>query len=146
MNALCGPASLLGRVLLAAIFLGSALMNHIPKFNGIVQAMAKEGVPYPAASHAIAIGFMLLGGILLVLGYYARFGATLLLIFLMLAAYYFHDFWTFADPKQAMEQQIHFMKNLAMIGAMLIVIANGPGAWSIDGRTRKPAPADRAVG
>jgi putative oxidoreductase len=145
MSALQGFASLLGRVLLAAIFLGSAAMNHIPNFNDVVQAMTKEGVPLPTASHVIAIAFMLVGGILLVLGYYARFGATLLLIFLMLAAYYFHDFWTL-EGAAAQEQQIHFMKNVAMMGGMLIVIANGPGAWSIDGRRKKAEPADHAVG
>jgi putative oxidoreductase len=145
MAALQGFASLLGRVLLAAIFLGSAAMNHIPNFNGIVQYMAKEGVPMPTASHVVAIIIMLVGGILLILGYYARFGATLLLIFLILAAYFFHDFWTL-EGQAAQEQQIHFMKNVAMMGGMLIVIANGPGAWSIDGRARKPAPADQAVG
>ena len=145
MSALQGVGSLLGRVLLAAIFLGSAAMNHIPNFNGVVQMMAKEGVPMPTASHVIAIALMLVGGILLVLGYYARFGATLLLVFLILAAYYFHDFWTL-DAAAAQEQQIHFMKNVAMMGGMLIIIANGPGAWSIDGRSRKPGPADQAVG
>jgi len=145
MSALQGFGSLLGRVLLAAIFLGSAAMNHIPNFNGVVQEMTKEGVPLPAASHVIAIAFMLVGGILLVLGYYARLGAALLLIFLILAAYYFHDFWTL-EGAAAQEQQIHFMKNVAMMGGMLIVIANGPGAWSIDRRSKKAEPADHAVG
>jgi putative oxidoreductase len=145
MSVLPGLLSLLGRVLLAAIFLASAAMNHIPNFNGIVQVMAQEGVPMPTAAHVLAIAFMLVGGVSLMLGWYARFGATLLLIFLALAAYYFHDFWTL-EGAAAQEQQIHFMKNLAMMGAMLIVIANGPGAWSIDGRRRKPGPADQAIG
>jgi putative oxidoreductase len=145
MIALRGFVSLLGRVLLAAIFLASAAMNHIPNFNGIVQVMTKEGVPMPMAAHGLAIAFMLVGGISLVLGFFARFGAMLLLIFLALAAFYFHDFWTL-EGAAAQEQQIHFMKNVAMMGAMLIVIANGPGAWSIDGRSRMPGPADHAIG
>jgi putative oxidoreductase len=144
MGVIRGLLSLLGRLLLALIFLGSGAMNHIPNFNGVVQEMTKEGVPAPTVSHVLAIAFMLVGGISLVIGYRARFGATLLLIFLALACFYFHDFWTFEDPAQAQEQQIHFMKNLAMMGGMLIVIANGPGAWSIDGCCKEPA-ADESL-
>jgi len=132
-----GLLSLLGRVLLSAIFLSAAAMNHIPKFSDLTARMEAEGVPAAPAAHVLAIAFLLVGGISLVVGYWARIGATLLLIFLILAAYYFHDFWTF-EGDQAMQQQIHFMKNVAMMGAMLLVIANGPGAWSLDNRLREP--------
>ena len=63
----------------------------------------------------------------------ARIGATLLLVFLVLATYYFHDFWTFEGQDQQM-QMIQFMKNMALMGAMLFIIANGPGPWSLDNR------------
>jgi len=131
MNAVRGFVSLLGRVLLAAIFLASAVMNHIPKFADITNALAAKGIPAPAVANAIAIALMLLGGVSLVIGYKARLGATMLLVFLGLAAYFFHDFWHYQD-KAAQEQMIHFMKNVAMMGAMLVIIANGPGAWSLD--------------
>src|SRR5204863_307707 len=80
-------------VLLAAIFLASAVMNHIPKFADITNALAAKGIPAPAVANAIAIALMLLGGVSLVIGYKARLGATMLLVFLVLAAYFFHDFW-----------------------------------------------------
>ena len=60
----------------------------------------------------------------------------MLLIFLVLATYFFHDFWTFEpDAKEYQQQMIQFMKNLSMIGAMLIVIANGSGPMSLDNRS-----------
>jgi putative oxidoreductase len=81
-----------------------------------------------------AIAFLLVGGASVVLGLYARFGALLLLVFLVLATYYFHGFWRLEDAQAQQEQTIQFMKNLSMMGAMLFIIANGPGAWSLDAR------------
>ena len=57
-----------------------------------------------------------------------------MLVFLVLATYYFHDFWTLSDPQARQEQTIQFMKNLGLMGAMLLVIANGTGPLSLDGR------------
>jgi putative oxidoreductase len=53
----------------------------------------------------------------------------------VLATYYFHDFWTVTDPQVKQEQMIQFMKNLAMMGAMVLIIANGTGPMSLDERT-----------
>ena len=69
-----------------------------------------------------------------ILGYKARIGADLLLGFLVLATYYFHDFWTLSDPQARQEQMIQFMKNLGLIGAMLLIVANGTGPMSLDGK------------
>jgi putative oxidoreductase len=55
-------------------------------------------------------------------------------IFLALATYFFHDFWTLGDPQARQEQVIHFMKNLGLMGAMLLIIANGTGPMSLDRR------------
>ena len=52
----------------------------------------------------------------------------------MLATYYFHDFWTLSDPQAQQEQMIQFLKNLGLMGAMLLIIANGTGPLSLDGR------------
>lgn len=131
-----GLASLAGRVMIATIFLLSAVGNKIPQFNGIVGYMASEGVPAPQVMLAGAIAFLIVGSLSLVLGYHARFGATLLLVFLVLATYYFHDFWNFQGADRQ-NQMIQFMKNLSMMGTMAFVVANGPGAFSLD----RPRPA-----
>jgi putative oxidoreductase len=86
-----------------------------------------------------ALVFLFVGGVSVVGGYKARIGAFLPLVFLGLASYYFHDFWRLTDPKEAQEQTIQFMKNLSMIGAMLFIIANGAGAWSLDARRTIPS-------
>ena len=88
------------------------------------------------------IVFLLVGGASVALGFHARIGAALLLVFLVLATYYFHDFWNLTGQDQQM-QMIQALKNLGLIGTMLFLIANGPGAGSIDARQSQPnAPSD----
>jgi putative oxidoreductase len=129
-----GIVAVLGRVLLCTIFLLAAVGNKIPNFQGVAAFMAKEGVPAPQVMLVGAIVFLIAGSLSVILGYRARIGAALLLIFLVLATYYFHDFWTLGDGQARQEQMIHFMKNLGLMGAMLLVIANGTGPMSLDGR------------
>jgi putative oxidoreductase len=143
-NQTCGVLSVAGRVLLAGIFFMSAVGNKIPNFAGVAGYMASEGVPAPQVMLAGAIAFLIVGSASIALGYKARFGATLLLVFLAAATYYFHDFWTFDDAKVRGDQTIQFMKNAALMGAMLMIIANGSGAWSLDHR-RKAAGNATAV-
>lgn len=129
--------SILGRLFLVTIFLMSAVGNKIPQFGQVSKYMASEGVPAPDVLLAGAIVFLLIGGLTILFGYYARFGAVLLLIFLAAASYYFHDFWKIdaqANPAEFQQQMIHFMKNLGLMGAMLLLIANGSGAGSLGGR------------
>lgn len=126
-----GILSVLGRLFLTTIFLMSAIGNKIPQFNSVAEMMAAEGVPMPKIMLAGAIVFLIVGGLSVLLGYKARIGAALLAIFLVLATWYFHDFWTM-EGQEAQQQMIHFMKNLSMFGAMLFIMANGSGAWSLD--------------
>jgi len=122
--------SLLGRLMLVAIFLMSAVGNKIPNFNATVKAMNGEGVPLPAVALVGAIAFLLVGSALVILGWKTRLGATLLLVFLALATFFFHDFWNFSgDAVNA--QQIQFSKNLAIAGGLLLLIAHGPGRLGV---------------
>lgn len=122
--------SLLGRIMIAGIFLMSAVGNKIPNFSGVTQYMAAEGVPMPKVMLAGAIAFLIAGSLSIITGYYARIGAGLLLIFLILATYFFHDFWTFeGDARQ--QQMIQFLKNVSLMGTMVFVMANGSGAMSL---------------
>lgn len=133
-NAIQGLVSVAGRVLLSTIFLMAAAGNKIPNFKGVVEVMANAGIPAPELMLVGAIAFLLVGGSSVALGLYARFGALLLLAFLVLATYYFHGFWRLEEPQAQQEQMIQFMKNLSMMGAMLFIMANGAGAWSLDAR------------
>jgi putative oxidoreductase len=124
--------SIIGRTSIVAIFLMSALGNKIPNYSKVVAYMASEGVPAPQVLLAGAIAFLIIGGITVLVGYKARVGASLLLIFLALATYYFHDFWTVQDAAKVQAETIQFFKNVSMMGAMLFIIANGSGAGSLD--------------
>lgn len=124
--------SITGRAALVAIFLMSAVGNKIPNYSKVAAYMASEGVPAPKILLGGAIAFLIVGGALVLVGYKARLGATLLLIFLILATYFFHDFWTVKDLAAKEFQMIQFLKNLSLAGAMLFIIANGPGAGSLE--------------
>ena len=132
-TAVQGALSLVARLLLAAIFVVSAVANKIPQFQATAAYMASEGVPNPKFALFGAIGLLLLGGLSVVLGAWTRIGAAFLLAFLLAATYYFHDFWTFADAGQRQLQTIQFMKNMSIAGGLLAIIAFGGGPWSIDG-------------
>lgn len=118
-------AGLAGRFLLAAIFIHAG-WGKIGGYEATVAYMARGGVPGILLPLVIAVE--LLGGILIVIGWQTRLVALGLAAFSILAALLFH--MNFADRNQ----EIHFMKNLAIAGGFLALAAGGPGAWSIDGR------------
>ncbi len=139
-NSVQGVVNAGGRLLLSTIFLLSALGNKIPHFNEVVDVMAKAGVPAPRVALMGAIVFLVAGSLSVIAGYRARIGASLLLVFLLLATWYFHRFWNIADAKAQQEQMIQFLKNLALMGAMLMLIANGAGPMSLDRHSRSGNP------
>jgi putative oxidoreductase len=141
-QAIRGPLTVLGRVLLSTIFLMAAVGNDIPHFSEVATIMDKVGISAPQLLLVGAIVFLIVGSVSVILGYHARIGATLLLTFLILATYYFHPFWKF-EGKEQQQAMIDFMKNLSMMGAMLFIMANGSGPMSVDSwlekRTAVPA-------
>jgi len=118
-------AILTGRILLVLIFLKSGV-GKIENFQGTAQYMAKFGMPYTHFFLVGAIFFELVGSSTVVLGYFARFGAVLLLIFLIPTTLIFHNI--FVDPKM----MIQFIKNVSMFGGILVLLAVGPGRLSLD--------------
>jgi putative oxidoreductase len=131
-QSLQAPLAILGRLCLVAIFALSAISNKIPNFSAVAQGMESAGVPFPTIALAGAIVFLLVGSVLVAIGYRARFGALLLFLFLVPATYYFHAPWTAATPDETTQQTIHLLKNLGLMGAMLLIMAAGPGAGSLD--------------
>lgn len=127
--------SLAGRVMIAAIFLMSAVGNKIPNFSSVTDYMTKAGVPMPQIALAGAIVFLIAGSLSVILGYKVQIGASLLLVFLALATYFFHGFWAFEGQERQM-QTIQFMKNLSLMGTMVFLIANGSGRWSLDAKLK----------
>ena len=123
MTALSAPATLLGRLMLAAIFIQSGY-GKIGGYAGTQAYMEKFGVSPQLLPLVIAVE--LIGGILLVAGWMTRWAALALAGFTLVAALYFHT--DFADRLQ----MIHFMKNIAITGGLLVLFGQGPGRWSID--------------
>jgi putative oxidoreductase len=137
-QALQGPLTVLGRLLLCTIFLMSAVGNKIPHFSDVARIMDSVNMPAPQLMLVGAIVFLVVGSLSVIAGYKARIGAALLLTFLVLASYYFHPFWKLGGQAQQ-EQMIQFMKNLSMMGAMLFIVANGSGQMSLDSWLTRPS-------
>lgn len=123
-----GP--LLGRILIAFIFLFSGI-GKVMGFDGTVAYIAAKSLPLPQLLTIGAIIVELGGGVMLVLGWKARWAAAALFVFTGLAALFFHNFWA-VPPEQTQNQMVHFMKNVAMMGGILFVVVHGSGPFSLD--------------
>lgn len=129
MNVLNRYGSLIARILIALIFILSGF-GKIAGFDGTVGYIASKGLPLP---QLLAIGAILVelgGGILLVLGWKARWAAAALFMFTALAALLFHNFWA-VPADQAQIQMIMFMKNISIMGGLLFVVVHGSGQLSL---------------
>jgi putative oxidoreductase len=118
--------ALAGRLFLASIFLASAF-GKITNFEATVAYMESHGVVAAVLLCAAAAAIEALGGVSLLLGFYVRWGAAVLTAFVVVATWLFHH-----GP----EQRIHLLKNLAIIGGLLQVVAFGAGGLSLEGRKR----------
>jgi putative oxidoreductase len=125
-------ATLLGRVLLAWLFIPAGWAK-IAGFAGTAGYIASKGLPLPEVAAALAIAVELGLGILLLIGWQARWAALGLAIFVAVITPLFHNFWAMPEAQQMMQKQA-FWKNLAVVGGLLFVWAFGPGGWSLDGR------------
>ena len=128
------PALPIGRILLALIYL-IAGSRALVAAAGTAGYFAKLGFPMPEVMAWVAIVIELGGAILLIVGWQTRWAALLLALFTVIAALAAHRFWEFDAALQANEMN-HFLKNLAIVGGMIILAATGPGALSVDSRRR----------
>jgi len=121
----------LGRFFFALIFLVAA-PNHFTRQT--IAFAASQGVPL--ASIAVPLSGMLAiaGGLSILLGYRAKLGAWLIVLFLIPVTLMLHKFWTVQDPMMAQIQMILFMKNVAMLGGALLISQFGAGPFSLDAR------------
>lgn len=123
-------ALLVGRVLLAYMFIVSG-WGKITGFEGAAKYMASKGMPMVEPLLVGAIIIELIGGLMLAIGWKARWAAWAIFGFVALATVIFHDFWN-VPAEQVRLQTIMFNKNLAIMGGMLYVAFMGPGRLSLD--------------
>lgn len=119
----------IGRVLIATIFVFSGIGKLLAP-AGTLGYIESAGLPFASLALAIAIGVELGGGVLLALGVQTRAVAAVLAAFSVVTAFAFHS--NIADQNQL----IHLLKNIAMAGGLLQVVAFGAGAYSVDNRSR----------
>jgi putative oxidoreductase len=119
----------IGRTLFAFIFVISVI-GHFS--SALIAQASAHGVPFATIVVPLSGILALVGGVSVILGYRARFGAFLLLVFLVPVTLVMHKFWGIADPQLAMMQRVHFLKNASLIGACLLVMYHGAGPYSLD--------------
>ena len=127
---LADAAALVGRVLLAYLFIKSG-WGKIGGFEQTAAMMASKGVPLAQLALVVTIAVELVAGLMLVIGYKARWAALAIALWLIPVTFMFHGYWN-VPADQVMNQTNHFFKNVAIFGGMLMVFAFGPGRYSVD--------------
>lgn len=128
------PLNLAGRLLIAALFLPAGIAK-ISGFAGTVGYIGSVGLPLPAVGAALAIAVEVLGALALILGYQTRIAAIVLALFTLVASFFFHAYWS-VPAEQAFVQQLMFFKNIAVVGGLFILAAQGAGGWSLDAKRK----------
>lgn len=123
-------AALVGRTLLALLFIVSGY-GKITGFAGTAAYMASKGMPMTEVLLVATIAVELLGGLMLVAGIKARWAAAVIFLYIIPATIIFHN-PVGLSGQEAQTQMINVLKNLSIMGGMLMVVAFGPGAWSVD--------------
>ena len=128
---------LIGRILFSLNFI-MAVMAHF----------SAQGIAYAQSMHVPMAGFLVpfsgvlavVGGLSVLLGYKAKWGAWLLVIFLIPVSFMMHQFWNVTDQMMMQMQMAIFMKNMAMLGAALMITYFGAGPLSIDAMVKTSKP------
>jgi putative oxidoreductase len=126
-----GAVVVLGRLLFAVIFV-MAGANHFNKQT--IGYAASQGVPLASIAVPLSGVLAILGGLSILLGYRARLGAWLIVLFLVPVTLMMHKFWTVTDPITAQIQMVMFMKNVSMLGGALLISHFGAGPFGLDAR------------
>ena len=125
--------AVIGRVLLSAIFVMSGATHF--SAAGIGYA-ASQGVPFANVLVPLSGILAMVGGLSVALGYRAKLGACLLVVFLIPVTLAMHRFWGVHDPGMAQLQMAMFMKNVSILGGALLVAYFGAGPLSFDARRK----------
>jgi putative oxidoreductase len=137
MNRVKDVAALVGRVMLALMFIISGF-GKLGAFEDTTGYMASAGLPAVDPLLEVLLILTILielgGGIAIVVGWRTRSAALLIFLFTVLVTLVFHRFWA-APPDEAMVQRLMFMKNMSVMGGLLVLFAFGPGKYARDDST-----------
>jgi len=129
-NSSGGFVPLLGRILLSSVFILAGI-GKVGGFSGEEMFLASKHFPLPAVALGIAMIIELVGGLAILVGLYTRFTAWIVFLYLIPTTFLFHNFWTMEGAARQ-DNIIHFEKNLAIMGGLLILAAFGAGGFSVD--------------
>ena len=128
-----------GRLLFSLIFLMAGFSNFS---HQAIQHAASAGVPLASLAVPVSGIVAFLGGLSILLGYRTRWGAWLIVLFLVPVTIMMHAFWNESDPMMRQMQMVNFMKNLALLGGALAFAYFGAGPVSIDEHEAHRGEAD----
>ncbi|HSN79477.1 MAG TPA: DoxX family protein [Rhodoferax sp.] len=131
-NAIQNPLNFAARLLMVALFLPAGI-GKLTGFADTVGYISSVGLPLPTIAAAVAVIVEIIGSLALLAGFGTRIAAVVLAAFTLVASFFFHNYWG-VPADQAFMQQLLFFKNIAVVGGLLAIAANGAGAWSLDAR------------
>jgi len=120
---------LVARVLLGWIFVQSG-WGKLMDIQGFIKTLPGRGLPDFLGYVAPPVEFF--GGLAILLGFATRYVALVMLLFTIVATLSSHRFWDFADAAQRGQQQTHFLKNVSMMGGLLLLFITGAGRYALD--------------
>jgi putative oxidoreductase len=124
------PVLLIARLLLALMFI-LAGFSKFAGLEGTAGYIASKGLPMPGVLAFLTAALEVVAGLAIVVGFQARLAALALALFTLLATFIFHNFWAM-PAEQQMVQQLMFMKNLSVVGGLLLLFVYGAGSASVD--------------
>jgi uncharacterized membrane protein YphA (DoxX/SURF4 family) len=120
-----------GRILYGGFFVINGV-NHLVKSGMLANYAASKKVPAPKLAVVVSGLIILLGGLGVLLGVYVTWSLVLISVFLLIVTFAMHNYWKVTDPSQRMPEMINFMKNMALLGATLMLLfLPTPWSWSL---------------
>jgi len=127
--------ALASRLLFVALFLPAGI-GKLTGFSGTVGYISSVGLPLATLGAVLALAVEILGSVALLAGFGTRLAALILAAFTLVASFFFHAYWA-VPAEQVFVTQLLFFKNVAVVGGLLALAANGAGAWSLDARKER---------
>jgi putative oxidoreductase len=127
---------LIGRMIFGSFFLYNGV-NHFLNVTPMAEYAAAKGVPMPEIAVVLSGALLVFGGLSVIIGFLPRVGLACLAVFLVSVSPVMHNFWDVSEPGQRMNEMGHFLKNMAMLGASLMMLAMPvPWSYSLEERRR----------
>ncbi len=123
--------AIIGQVVFGLYWINSGV-NHFRNIDGMTGYSASKGIPAPRTAVIVTGLLLVLGGLGILTGFHVLWAIAAIVIFLVPTTFIMHAFWKDTDPMTKMSNQINFSKNLALLGAVLMLIElSGIWPWTI---------------